>query len=1192
MMKKTKIKQYSVERGFISKLMESKDFKLLKEQQIQPFFLTGDNRRVFQYIQECFKTTGEIPTPRVLKQKFPNYELEIHTVDGNEVVGTDETFLYWCKELRTKAKHNRMADITEAVAEKLDEGSTEEAYALMKQGVWKIEDEIVESSSVDITKDTEDRKEVYLERKRNKGMMGIPTGISHLDYMLKGLIKETLTTLIATTGQGKAVTLDTPILTPDGFIPMRDIKVGSKVFDEKGNECRVQVVFPQGKKQVYRIHFEDGTYVDCCKDHLWKFKTKDDVARNNDWRVETTEQLLQRPLKRGKAFNLSVPVNEAVVFPHKDLPLDPYVLGCLLGDGGFTTDRITFTNPEKDLLSLVNNKLKDWGSFEHHKGTDCQYVFVSNNSKENKLYRTVKSLGLTSLRSEDKYIPKEFLYTDEKQRLKLLQGLIDTDGCVQKRHTQFSTFSVKLKDDIMWLIRSLGYRCSYGEYTRDNKTEYVVRIWSDSDIFFTSLKHNHRYYASPKPNRNNHYDLLKITNIEILDNFEEMQCITVDSPYHTFICGDFIVTHNTWFMILVGAYAQLNGYKVVCFITEMSADIMRDRFEAMLFGMMYNDFNYNNFKSGALTKEQEDLYFEFLEEDLPKLEPLVLETATGVSSVVAVIEQEKPDLVLVDGAYLMEDEQGAKDDWLRVTHITRDLKKVAKNWHIPILINTQADQNTSKKTGPGLGDIKYSQAIGQDCLPMDSIILTEQGYKRIQLLEKEVFKVFDGENYKKATCVYAGKKQVTTITYRGIEFSCSPNHKLLVYDNEVENFVWKIAKDIEPYNDFLLEQNFHLEEGHEHVLRVVSQRGSKDISIPLEADYELGMFIGMFIGDGSLKPIEKGQVTISCGQDIEYSQYCIDLCERLFNIRGEVKPIKSSTSGREELVAVWYSVKLADWLSFFCCDGELNKTVKVDYCEMNHKMRLGVLAGLIQSDGSCIGQLEIVSSDYSVIRGTELLFKTFGVTTRYDYSHNNTKGKNRIRVMTNDLTKLKDIHLVGIKKKQFNTLLSKTVCGRLVKPESYIKNICKEAITHIKDTNSNLYKSVKLAITTGQLGQNYLDEISNQPYKFMQVEDVTTILEEVDMWDIQVFSDDKRIITNGIVNHNSDNILALFRDEIMINDSEMGIRVLKQREGVTGKAVINWDFNHMNFSSIYSESNNNSGDEVSQETNDKIMNID
>ena len=399
--------QYSVEKGFISKLLECKDFKLLKDKQIKPFFLTGDNRRVYQYITEVFTKTGEVPTVRVINQKFPSYSFESHNVEGQEVVGTDESLAYWCDELRVKAKHNRMADIIEEVADKMDDGESEEAYALLKKGVWKIEDEIVESDSVDITQDVDDRKQVYLERKKNKGMMGIPTGIPHLDYMLKGLVKETLTTLIAQTGIGK-----------------------------------------------------------------------------------------------------------------------------------------------------------------------------------------------------------------------------------------------------------------------------------------------------------------------------------------------------TWFLVLVGAYAQLNGYKVTCFITEMSTDIMRDRIEAMLFGMMYGDFNYSKFKSGSLSDEQEKLYFQFLEEDLPRLEPLILETATGVSSVVSVIEQEKPDLVLIDGCYLMQDEQGAKDDWLRVTHITRDLKRIAKDWHIPILINTQADQNTSKKSGPNLGDIKYSQAIGQDsdnvlALFRDEVMLNdrEMGVKVLKQREGTLGKV-------------------------------------------------------------------------------------------------------------------------------------------------------------------------------------------------------------------------------------------------------------------------------------------------------------------------------------------------------------------------------------------------------------------------------------------------------------------
>lgn len=366
-----KLKQgYSVERGFISKVIETGNMKLLKDLQIKPYFLTGENRKVFQFISDTFKTTGEVPTPRVILQKFPSYKLETNSDDE---VGTDETLLYWCNELRTKAKHNRMADLTEEIADKLDKGETEEAWDTMKKGVWKIEDDVVYSESVDITKDTEDRKAAYLKRKENKGMLGIPTGIPHLDYLLKGLVDETLTTILATTGIGK-----------------------------------------------------------------------------------------------------------------------------------------------------------------------------------------------------------------------------------------------------------------------------------------------------------------------------------------------------TWLEVYVGSYALLNNYKVCHFITEMSTNIMRDRYEAMLFGMLYEGFDYNDFKSGCLSIEKENEYFEFLDNDLPYLDPLILESVDGVSSLVAVIEREKPDLVMIDGVYLMEDEQGAKDDWLRVTHITRDVKKVAKNWHIPILVNTQADQNTSKKAGPGLGDIKYSQAIGQD----------------------------------------------------------------------------------------------------------------------------------------------------------------------------------------------------------------------------------------------------------------------------------------------------------------------------------------------------------------------------------------------------------------------------------------------------------------------------------------------
>ena len=128
----------------------------------------------------------------------------------------------------------------------------------------------------------------------------------------------------------------------------------------------------------------------------------------------------------------------------------------------------------------------------------------------------------------------------------------------------------------------------------------------------------------------------------------------------------------------------------------------------------------------------------------------------GVS---AEIDKYDPDIILIDSAYLMEDDQGAKDDWLRVAHITRDLKKLAKRCKKPIVINTQADKNTSKKTGPELGSIMYTQAIGQDsdnviALFRDEIMLNdrEMGLKVLKQREGTLGKLtinwdFDTMNF-------------------------------------------------------------------------------------------------------------------------------------------------------------------------------------------------------------------------------------------------------------------------------------------------------------------------------------------------------------------------------------------------------------------------------------------------------------
>jgi len=141
---------------------------------------------------------------------------------------------------------------------------------------------------------------------------------------------------------------------------------------------------------------------------------------------------------------------------------------------------------------------------------------------------------------------------------------------------------------------------------------------------------------------------------------------------------------------------------------------MEDRYEAVLIGMTLGEFNYGRFKNGTLTKEEKERYFHFLDKVKPRLEPLKIEQASSVSNMSAKIDLFKPDLVLVDGVYLMDDDRGADSDWLRVAHITRDIKNLCKQRKIPFVINTQADKSTSKKTGPELDNISYSQSVGQD----------------------------------------------------------------------------------------------------------------------------------------------------------------------------------------------------------------------------------------------------------------------------------------------------------------------------------------------------------------------------------------------------------------------------------------------------------------------------------------------
>jgi replicative DNA helicase len=200
-------KAINIDLGFITKLIEDGTMSMItvQEKQIKTNFLSKEYRPIMTFLNDYYKKNGTTPTPRIFRQKFPNIELETHVDEKSmtEIVGTDEPITFWCDEVRNRAKHNKIIDIVEQMGEKLENFNTEDAFKIMTKGMVHILNDIQETTDIDVTQGGDERKAVYLKRKENKGLIGISTGIDRLDYIIKGLQKKQLITILAGTGVGK-----------------------------------------------------------------------------------------------------------------------------------------------------------------------------------------------------------------------------------------------------------------------------------------------------------------------------------------------------------------------------------------------------------------------------------------------------------------------------------------------------------------------------------------------------------------------------------------------------------------------------------------------------------------------------------------------------------------------------------------------------------------------------------------------------------------------------------------------------------------------------------------------------------------------------------------------------------------------------------------------------------------------------
>lgn len=366
----------------------------------------------------------------------------------------------------------------------------------------------------------------------------------------------------AQAGFGKACVNSTPIKTPGGWTTHGEVKVGDIVTAWDGTPSKVIGVYPRGKISVFRVTFSDGRWVDAAADHLWTILYRSDSGGEErksilKSKVLNTLELMNRLSTPTGEERTYIPLCISEKIKHVELPLDPYLLGVLLGDGGFTGSSVSLSTDDF-IIQKISNTLPD-GVFVSKdagpkKGT-CTYVrLVSQPGKRNNLVRILQDLNLYGKRSWEKSIPKEYLDASHEQRLSLVQGLLDTDGHAGVNgHIEFSSSSKQLAEDVQYLIRSLGGMCFIkikiplfmykGEY-RTGRTSYSLRIrFPHPSELFTLPRKRDRLLC------NNQYSerlKLRVISVTPLPRKEECTCIAIDHPDKLYVTKDFIVTHNTF----------------------------------------------------------------------------------------------------------------------------------------------------------------------------------------------------------------------------------------------------------------------------------------------------------------------------------------------------------------------------------------------------------------------------------------------------------------------------------------------------------------------------------------------------------------------------------------------------------------------------------------------------------------------
>ena len=384
-------------------------------------------------------------------------------------------------------------------------------------------------------------------KKETKEDIRFSTGCTLLDRVMggaknvDGFPAGKFINIVGDSSSGKAQPLYSKILTPNGWVFMENIKNGDEVCTVDGKTAMVTGVYPQGLLDVYTIQLDDMSSTNCADNHLWSVLIRDLTTGEKQYSTVSLDTL-QNYVTNPKYAVYLPPCKPFKFYPDRSEPLlvDPYLAGAFFATKEEFVFPLSMADKLDDILKLYGQTVA--------RMADCCTISIPD--VHARFYEELSQMGLID-RGENVEIPAYYMFGTIEERLKLLQGILDT---LHPFKTKYNTFKLQLDDfakvhSICDLIRSLGGVAK--NYMEEDKADNEYKLFLEFSFYAANMPDKSLYY----------FDKVMLRKIHSVVHKEKelCQCIMVDCPDHLYITDDYIPTHNTF---LANEIIAANYYKM------------------------------------------------------------------------------------------------------------------------------------------------------------------------------------------------------------------------------------------------------------------------------------------------------------------------------------------------------------------------------------------------------------------------------------------------------------------------------------------------------------------------------------------------------------------------------------------------------------------------------------------------------